>query len=382
MKSEMNAELATVFAQIRGLLAWAPDWAAAVLLLLLAIVIAITIHAVALAILTRIIPKKQIFLRTLVERTHGITRLALIIFLLGAALPVAPLPRDLSRAFAHVLLIAFVILVSWMAFVAIQLAADLYLRRFRMDSEDNLLARKHTTQVRILERAMKTLIFVFAAAAVLTTFESVRQYGVSIFASAGLAGIIAGLAARPVLSNLIAGLQIAITQPVRIGDQVVVEREWGWIEEITSTYVVVRIWDLRRLVVPLGYFIERPFENWTRETTTLLAPVILQLDYSTPIDRLRAKVDEIVGNSKLWDGAVKNVQVTDARENVMEVRVLLSARNASEQFALRCEVREKLIEVLRTDYPNSFARPPKSDSDAKKPIGLVERIGVKPEDDV
>ncbi len=378
----MRGELATAFAQIRALLAWAPDWATAALLLLLAVVIAITIHAVALAILTRIIPKKQIFLRTLVERTHGITRLALIIFLLGAALPVAPLPRDLSRAFAHVLLIAFVILVSWMAFVAIQLAADLYLRRFRMDSEDNLLARKHTTQVRILERAMKTLIFVFAAAAVLTTFESVRQYGVSIFASAGLAGIIAGLAARPVLSNLIAGLQIAITQPVRIGDQVVVEREWGWIEEITSTYVVVRIWDLRRLVVPLSYFIERPFENWTRETTSLLAPVILQLDYSTPIDKLRAKVDEIVGNSKLWDGAVKNVQVTDARENFMDVRVLLSARNASEQFALRCEVREKLISFLRREYPNAFARPPKSDADARKPIGFVERAPARSEDEV
>jgi small-conductance mechanosensitive channel len=210
----------------------------------------------------------------------------------------------------------------------------------------------------------------------------VRQYGVSIFASAGLAGIIAGLAARPVLSNLIAGLQIAITQPIRIGDQVVVEREWGWIEEITSTYVVVRIWDLRRLVVPLGYFIERPFENWTRETTTLLAPIILQLDYSTPIERLRAKVDEIVGNSKLWDRAVKNVQVTDARENYMEVRVLLSARNASEQFALRCEVREKLITYLRTEYPNSFARPPKGDSEARKPIGFVERIGVKSDEEI
>jgi small-conductance mechanosensitive channel len=335
-----------------------------------------------LALLTRLMPKKQIFLRTLIERTRGITRLALVIFLIGAALPVAPFDRAIARGIAHTLLIAFVVLVAWMALTAVQLAADIYLRRFRMDSEDNLLARKHTTQVRILERAMKTLIVVFAAAAVLTTFEPVRQYGVSIFASAGVAGIVAGLAARPVLSNLIAGLQIAITQPIRIGDQVVVEREWGWIEEITSTYVVVRIWDLRRLVVPLGYFIERPFENWTRETTTLLAPVILQLDYSTPIDKLRTKVDEIVGNSKLWDGAVKNVQITDARENYMEVRVLLSARNASEQFALRCEVREKLITYLRTEYPNSFPRPPKSEeAETKKSIGFVERVGAKAEED-
>ena len=378
----MNAELATAFAQIRSLLDWAPDWMAAGVLLVVAVLLAITVHAVLLALLTRVIPKTQIFLRMLVERTRGITRLALVIFLLGAALPVAPFERYIARGIAHVLLIAFVVLVAWMALTAIQLAADLYLRRFRMDTEDNLLARKHTTQVRILERAMKTMIVVFAAAAVLTTFNSVRQYGVSIFASAGLAGIVAGLAARPVLSNLIAGVQIAITQPIRIGDQVVVEREWGWIEEITSTYVVIRIWDLRRLVVPLSYFIERPFENWTRETTSLLAPVILQLDYSTPIDKLRAKVDEIVGGSKLWDGAVKNVQVTDARENFMEVRVLLSARNASEQFALRCEVREKLISFLRREYPNAFARPPKSDADARKPIGFVERAPATSDDEV
>ena len=377
----MKAQLATAFAQIRGLLDWAPDWMAAGILLVVAVLLAITVHAVLLALLTRVIPKKQIFLRTLVERTRGITRLALVIFLLGAALPVAPFERYIARGIAHVLLIAFVVLVAWMALTAIQLAADLYLRRFRMDTEDNLLARKHTTQVRILERAMKTLIVVFAAAAVLTTFDSVRTYGVSIFASAGLAGIVAGLAARPVLSNLIAGVQIAITQPIRIGDQVVVEREWGWIEEITSTYVVIRIWDLRRLVVPLSYFIERPFENWTRETTSLLAPVILQLDYSTPIDKLRAKVDEIVGNSKLWDGAVKNVQVTDARENFMEVRVLLSARNASEQFALRCEVREKLISFLRREYPNAFARPPKSDAETRKPIGFVERAPASSPDE-
>jgi small-conductance mechanosensitive channel len=382
MNDEMKAQLATVFAQIRGLLDWAPNWMTAGILLVVAVLLAITVHAVVLALLTRVMPKKQIFFRMLVERTRGITRLALVIFLIGAALPIAPFERYIARGIAHVLLMAFVVLMAWMALVAVQLAADLYLRRFRMDSEDNLLARKHTTQVRILERAMKTLIVVFAAAAVLTTFDAVRQYGVSIFASAGLAGIVAGLAARPVLSNLIAGVQIAITQPIRIGDQVVVERERGLIEEITSTYFVIRLWDLRRLVVPLSYFIERPFENWTRETTSLLAPVILQLDYSTPIEPLRTKVDEIVGNSKLWDGAMKNVQVTDAREYYMEVRVLLSARNASEQFALRCEVREKLIAFLRTEYPHAFARSPKGDAEARKPVGFVERAPARSEDEV
>ena len=158
-----------------------------------------------------------------------------------------------------------VFLLGWIALSAIRIAADLYLLRYRIDVEDNLLARKHVTQVRILMRAADTLVVTVTLAIALMTFESVRQYGVSLFASAGAAGLVVGLAARPVLSNLIAGVQIAMTQPIRIEDAVTVENEWGWIEEITSTYVVVRLWDLRRLIVPLNYFIEKPFTNWTRE---------------------------------------------------------------------------------------------------------------------
>jgi len=188
------------------------------------------------------------------------------------------------------------------------------------------------------------------------TFEPVRQYGVSLFASAGVAGLVVGLAARPVLSNLFAGVQLAMTQPVRLDDQVVVENESGRIEEITSTYVVIRLWDLRRMIVPLSYFIERPFQNWSRESTNLIGAVLLHVDYTAPVERIRSTLTEIVNASKLWDGQVAKLQVTDAKESSVELRVLVSARSSADAFELRCEVREKLIEFLQRDYPNALPR--------------------------
>jgi Mechanosensitive ion channel, beta-domain len=205
-------------------------------------------------------------------------------------------------------------------------------------------------------RALHTLIVVVTLSAVLMTFEPVRQYGVSLFASAGVAGLIAGLAARPLLTNLIAGIQIATTQPIRIGDQVVVENESGRIEEITSTYVVIRLWDLRRMIVPLSYFIEKPFQNWTLESSNLLGTVTLYVDFTAPVDAIRNKLGEIVKGSKLWDGNVVKLQVTDAKEGAMELRAPVSARSAADAFELRCDVREKLIEFLRTEYPTVLPR--------------------------
>jgi small-conductance mechanosensitive channel len=208
--------------------------------------------------------------------------------------------------------------------------------------------------VRILKRALHTLIVMVTVGAVLMTFEPVRQYGVSLFASAGVAGLIAGLAARPVLSNLIAGLQIAATQPVRIDDQVVVENESGRVEEITSTYVVIRLWDLRRLIVPLSYFIEKPFQNWSRESTNLIGSVVLHVDFTAPVDAIRNKLLEIVKVSKLWDGQIVQLQVTDAKEGSIQLRAVASARSARESFDLCCEVREKLITFLQQEYPNAL----------------------------
>jgi small-conductance mechanosensitive channel len=188
------------------------------------------------------------------------------------------------------------------------------------------------------------------------TIGAVRQVGVSLFASAGVAGLAVGLAARPLLANLIAGVQLAMTQPIRIEDAVIVENEWGWIEEITSTFVVVRLWDLRRMIVPLAYFMEKPFQNWTREGSAIIGSVLLYLDYTAPVDRIRARAAEIAAASKIWDRRVVNVQVSDTTERVMQVRVLVSAANASAAWDLRCEMREKLIEFLRAEHPESLPR--------------------------
>jgi small-conductance mechanosensitive channel len=243
---------------------------------------------------------------------------------------------------------------GWIAISAVHIASDVYLARFRIDVADNLRARKHVTQIRILRRVADTTIVLLSLGAGLMTFESVRQYGVSIFASAGAAGLVLGFAARPVLENLIAGIQIAVTQPIRIDDAVVVEGEWGWIEEITGTYVVIRIWDWRRLVVPLSYFIQNPFTNWTRESASIIGTVFLHADYTLPVDELRAYLSELVKEQPLWDGKVAVVQVTDATERTIEIRALVSARTSPEAWDLRCNVREKLVAWIRENRPESL----------------------------
>jgi small-conductance mechanosensitive channel len=296
--------------------------------------------------------------------------MALLVFALFLALPATPFDADTTALIARILLLASVIIVGWAAIAAVNMSAELYLLRFRLDTADNLLARKHLTQVRVLTRTVDTLLVMLTAGVALMTFESVRQYGVSLFASAGVAGLVAGLAARPVLSNLIAGVQIATTQPIRIDDQVIVENESGRVEEITSTYVVIRLWDLRRMIVPLTYFIEKPFQNWTRETTNLIGTVFIHVDYTAPVERIRAKLSEIVQASKIWDGEVLKVQVTDARESSIELRILASARSSGDAFELRCEIREKLIDFLQREIPTALPRT------RQEVVGIEERASA------
>ena len=238
----------------------------------------------------------------------------------------------------------------------LHIAADVYLLRFRMDVEDNLLARKHVTQVRVLERVLDMVIVLITVGLALMTFDAVRQYGVTLFASAGVAGIVAGLAARPVLTNFLAGIQLAVAQPIRIDDAVIVENESGNIEEITFSYVVVRLWDLRRMVVPLSYFIEKPFQNWTRTGGELIGSVFFYVDHTAPVDVIRKKLAEIVAQSKLCNGKVVSLQVSDCKDTTIELRALVSANNASATWDLRCEVREKLIDFLRREYPSALPR--------------------------
>jgi small-conductance mechanosensitive channel len=336
-------------------LSFLPNWAVGTIVLALAVVASLAVHGV-LARLTRRAFANRPGVISLMARTRALTRLAFVTIALALVLPAIDLPPGAAALFATALPFCFVVLLGWIALIAVDIGVNMYLVRFRLDADDNLLARKHVTQMRVLRRVISTVVLLITAGAALMTIGAVRQVGVSLFASAGVAGIAVGLAARPVLANLIAGVQLAMTQPIRIEDAVIVENEWGWIEEITSTFVVVRLWDLRRMIVPLSYFMEKPFQNWTREGSAIIGAVLLYLDYTAPIEAIRAKAEAIVAASRLWDRKVVNTQVTDTRERVIEVRVLVSAANASAAFDLRCEVREQLIAFLRSQHPESLPR--------------------------
>lgn len=341
-------------ALLHELFGWMPAWAATVLLLAFAAALAILVHGVAIRLLTAAFSRHAVYVQALLRRTRALTRFISIFIACVIVAQAAPLGEETRSLLSSALGACLFAIAGWTAIAAVHIASDLYLSRFRIDVEDNLHARKQVTQIRILRRVADTMIVLLALGAGLMTFESVRQYGVSIFASAGAAGLVLGFAARPVLENLIAGIQIAVTQPIRIDDAVVVEGEWGWIEEITGTYVVIRIWDWRRLIVPLSYFIQKPFTNWTRETASIIGTVFLHADYTLPVDALRSYLKEIVKEMPLWDGKVSVIQVTDANERTIEIRALVSARTSPEAWDLRCDVREKLVSWIRDNHPDSL----------------------------
>lgn len=344
-------ETASQFASIA---AFVPVWVRGVVILALSVAFALILHAGIVAIVRRSLGGNHADARALLRRIKGLSRFAFVILALDIALPLAPINHELGVMLSRAMRVGFITLTGWIAIATVEIAALIYLRRFQVDADDNLLARKHVTQMQILKRAADTLIVIITLGAALMTFDQVRQFGVSLFASAGVAGLAVGLAARPLLSNLIAGIQIAMTQPIRIDDAVVVENEWGWIEEITSTYVVIKLWDWRRLIVPLSYFMEKPFQNWTRKSASIIGTVMLHADYTVPVERVREKLGEIAKESKLWDGKVVSLQVTDAGEHTLELRALVSATTSPRAWDLRCEVREKLIAFLQAEWPNAL----------------------------
>jgi len=226
--------------------------------------------------------------------------------------------------------------------------------RFDIGAADNLQARKVYTQVHIISRVAEVGISLLAVASILMTFSEVRRFGASLLASAGVVGIIIGVAAQKTIANLLAGFHIALAQPMRLDDVVIVDGEWGRIEEITLTYVVVHIWDDRRLIVPLSYFIEKPFQNWTRTSASLLGSVYVWVDYSFPVEEGRRALREIIEASELWDKRFWNLQVTDASERTMQLRVLATAADSSSAWTLRCQIREKFIAYIQDHHPQSL----------------------------
>ena len=271
----------------------------------------------------------------------------------------------------HALAVLLIAAITWLLIRVVH-AGKLYVNgRYKLDGDDNLRARQIHTQTTVLARTIQAVIGIIGFAAILMTFPDIKQIGASLLASAGLAGLVVGLAARPAVANLIAGLQLALTRPINIDDVVIVEGEWGRIEEITSTYVVVRIWDQRRLVVPLAHFIEKPFQNWTRRSAELLGTVFLFLDHTVDVAGLRAELTRLCEADSRWDKRVCLVQITDVTEKCVTARLLVSARNSGELWDLRCHLREAMVDYVKREQPDALP----------KHRGEVSALVDKPEDD-
>ncbi|QEI07792.1 mechanosensitive ion channel family protein [Pigmentiphaga aceris] len=288
---------------------------------------------------------------TMVLACHGPARLALPLFALQLVWQAAPNQVHFIESIRHLNGLALIGALTWLAINVINGLTDGVIARHPADVDDNLQARRIQTQARVLARTATLTALVAGLAIMLMTFPGARQVGASLLASAGVIGLIAGIAAKPVFSNLIAGLQIALAQPIRIDDVLIVQGEWGRVEEITGTYVVLKIWDDRRLIIPLQWFIENPFQNWTRTGSQLLGSVFLNVDFAMPIAPLRSELERLVPTLPEWDGRFFNLQVTDATERTMQLRILVTAGSSSKAFDLRCKVREAMIDFMQREYP-------------------------------
>lgn len=294
----------------------------------------------------------------LLDRSYRPLQLLIPLLVLRAVFPVfvpglEPALQDGLHMTLHTL---FVVGTAWLLIAAVHVAEDLIADRFSVDEEDNLRARKIVTQTRLLRRIAIIIISVVALGIILFESDTFRSLGTGLLASAGVVGIVIGFAAQRTIGTIVAGFQVAFTQPIRIDDVVIVEGDFGWIEEITLTYVVVRVWDQRRIVVPITHFIEQPFQNWTRETSELLGTVFLYVDHTVPFDEVREALGEIIEASEYYDGRVWRLHVTNTTERTVELRALMSAHSAPDLWELRCEVREKIVAYLQKTYPGALPR--------------------------
>lgn len=340
----------TIFEDYSGLFWFVGGCAAVVLASLLA-------HYTVFEILRRTAKRTAANIdESLVKHFRGPVRWIIILVGLRLVLPLSRIPDHFLNLSKHIFGLVLIGLVSWLLIKSTYILDDYIVGRFDIDKKDNLRARKIHTQLSVLRRIVIMVVAVVALATMLMSFEKVRQLGTAILASAGIIGIVVGLAAQKTIGTMIAGLQIAFTQPIRIDDVVIVENEWGRIEEITLTYVVVKIWDLRRLVLPITYFIEKPFQNWTRATADLLGSVFLYVDHTVPVEAVREELQLILKASEHWDGKVCVLQVTNTSERTIELRALMSAADAPTAWNLRCEVREKLVSFIQKDYPDALPK--------------------------
>jgi small-conductance mechanosensitive channel len=285
----------------------------------------------------------------------------LLIFLASLLLKIAILARLFYFEYTYEVVssistLGIILSVTWFIIIAIKILKNRIILKYDVAAEDNLHARKIYTQFMILENIMIFIIIILALGIALMSFDSIRSIGVSVLTSAGIAGIIIGFSAQKAIGTLLAGIQIALTQPIRLDDVVIVEGEFGHIEEINLTYVVVKIWDKRRLVVPTTFFIENTFQNWTRKSSEILGTVFLYTDYEVPVDELREELTRLLESSPLWDKNVNVLQVTNITEKSVELRALMSAKDAGTAFNLRVFIREKMLSFLKEKYPDSLPK--------------------------
>lgn len=292
-----------------------------------------------------------------VMRFVSLPFILLVVLIAGSMLvPATALLDEVNSSVNIILGIVYTLILAWLIISAIRGIKVFVLAKYDISTRDNLKARKIHTQLSVLERMLITIVVIIAIGIILMTIPQIRKVGLSLLASAGIAGIIIGFAAQRSIAMILAGFQIAITQPIRLEDVVIVEGEWGWIEEITLTYVVVRIWDKRRLILPITYFIEKPFQNWTRTSAEILGTVYLHVDYAFPVEKMREKLTEVLNQTDLWDGKVNVLQVTNSNERTLELRALVSAEDSPTAWDLRVHVREELIRFVQDEYPQHLPK--------------------------
>ncbi len=340
-------------------LSWLPSAIVSIFMLLIVGLAAFYLGYGASALILRIPGTRSgAMIRNTVSALRRPMQVMVTVFALLAALPAATgFSYDQEQDLRLFLFFVLILVFGFSLITTFRLMSEAYLNRLeRLDYADDIMARAHQTQIKVLRRLGEILIGLITVASALMLFPSVKQYGVSLFASAGAASLIVGLSARGLLTNLIAGVQIAITQPIRMEDLVVINGDWCWVEEITATYVVLRVWDWRRHIVPISYFLENRFENWTHNSAAITGVVFLWLDYDAPMDEIRDVLREIVRGCPLWDGKVFDAQVSDCTDQAMSVRIIASARNAMQSWDLRCDIREKAIAHIREHFPQALPR--------------------------
>jgi small-conductance mechanosensitive channel len=341
---------------IFGELSNAPSWVPAVVLVTFSLVVGFLARFLLLRFIRYWQSRDRKLFKSLEKHLRGSLFLFIPLLLINVGVNYVNVHID-SLPFITTTLNVFIILSLCSVLIRMtNVAQDMLFIRYDINLSNNLRARKIRTQIMYVKKVAIVILVLFSLSMILLSFPGVRKFGTTILAGAGVAGIIIGFALQKSLVNLFAGIQIAFTQPIKIDDAVVVENEWGWIEEINLTYVVVRIWDLRRLVLPITYFTENAFQNWTRNNAQILGSVFLYLDYSMPLEPLRQHFEKILSETKLWDQQTQVLQVTDTNDKTMTIRLLMTAQNSPTAWDLRCYVREKMIEFVQQNYPQSLPR--------------------------